>query len=504
MRKKIFQFLLLATIIIIPVSVDAANQCPSNATPTLQATDPACWTSASSGYWETCKWSYYGSDCCKKQVGNGFYDCAVIAGGCNSSYPIQRRGYGKDIIYYQNSCGGTSCNNPNAGPPSNYNVWVGSTAYTCHYTTVKSWSTCSITTGIRYATALNQLSTSGTSCDNLNESTVQTCGVCTPGTSIDVTKMPTTTGICAFGTATTPVLAANVWTWKCKGSNDSIADDDAACSVPNNADGVCNSTAAVDYAWNATGFTGELCTSGTPTIDKKTSFPGYGQTVTWGCKGIGTGTSTTSSACRATRGTPPPCDCGPADGTTSTNAPSTGLCDVGNASSVSGSTAWQWTCGTQDGAGICTLQAQCSAECINITIDTPQFVYLQESGTTIEARITVQGRSHTNGVSCTLNGQNVTFSGTNDTSDPVTVPVSGAQTTLTAVCEITDPCGGNAGNTRTYTKSQKVQSVCTQRTCSTQGTCQTTPQPASTPDDCTSSCNSDADCSSGRMIETRP
>ncbi len=503
MKKIVLHFVIFG-IIALPVFVDGAAQCANNLTPSLTANDPACWISttstSTSTQTESCRW-----------VGPVYDDmyyiqCCYPGGPCRNvylSWGWQRGGNG---YWCGNNHFGTG---PGGYNPSSYansrNISSSTTNYSCYYTTVNTWGTCDVNRGIQVATRLNYLTqANSTNCDNLREANSQTCGVCTPGANINVTQMPTTNGICAFGTPTTPVLANDVWTWKCKGSNDNIADDDAACSVPNNVDGACNSTATGDYAWNATGFTGELCTSGTPTIDKNTSFPGYGQTVTWGCNGIGTGTSTTSNACRATRGTPPPCDCGPANDTTSTNKPTSGLCDVGNASSVSGSTVWQWTCGTQDGAGVCTTQAQCSAECIDISINSPEFVYLQKNGTTIEARITVQGRSHTNGVSCTLNGQNVTFSGTNDTSDPVTVPVSGAQTTLTAVCEITDPCGGNAGNTRTYTKSQKVQSVCTQRTCSTQGTCQTTPQPASTPDDCTSSCNSDADCSSGRMIETLP
>ncbi len=51
-----------------------------------------------------------------------------------------------------------------------------------------------------------------------------------------------------------------------------------------------------------------------------------------------------------------------------------------------------------------------------------------------------------------------------------------------------------------------LQTMCMAKACNVQGTCQATPVAANLPNDaqCKSSCNSDADCSSGRMIETKP
>jgi hypothetical protein len=53
-------------------------------------------------------------------------------------------------------------------------------------------------------------------------------------------------------------------------------------------------------------------------------------------------------------------------------------------------------------------------------------------------------------------------------------------------------------------KGFTIATACMESQCTASGTCAKTPKPASSRDQCESSCNSNADCSSGRMIETKP
>lgn len=482
-------------IVAIPLSADAAIPCPDNATPNLQVGDLACWTSKSSSESYTCTW-----------------DCTGPYYACDNGVQGTSKDVGKNCKPYLNSCTDTcgnywGCSNRTDGGHGTVKTYTRSTtAYTCHYYTVSAWTTC--INGIRTATAVTRHTTSGKNCENLNESTVQTCGVCTPGTNIDVTKMPTTTGVCAFGTPTTPVLAANTWTWQCKGSDDSIADDDAACSVPNNVDGACNSAATMIYAWNATGFNGDLCTSGTPTINRNTSFPEMGREVTWGCSGIFGGNSTAPDACRASRPCPQ-ASCGSAHSSNeAATVPTGNFC--ADPAALSGSVAfesdgwWHWNCAFSSGS--CVDQDACSVpSCLrSVPFELQPYVYFDSDGTPNNAMIT--GITCPN-VCCTINGQDL------DSDDPQKNSICNGESgkvevapgaTYTAQCWFDDGDGDNDGETFVTFDDLTVQTMCTARSCNNQGTCQATPQAANSSDACTSTCNSDADCSRGRMIETRP
>lgn len=415
--------------LILPSPTNAADQCPDNATPILKETDPACWTSESSGYWRTCTW--YGA-------GTGSYwVCDGGVQGTSSSVGTNCRTY-LEALY--STCGGYGgCSNrTDFGPGDTYDEWVGSTSYTCHYIKVKEWDACTVD-GNQYAIDIEQHTTSGTSCDNLNEKLTQSCGVCTPGENIDVTQMPTKTGICAYGTATTPELKGDDWVWQCLGSNNEIEDDDAACSVPNNAPGICNPSLDGMILTQKPQETKALCTSG---IYKEGSLTG------------------------------------PAIG------------------------PWTWTCDPigKENSDIC------NATCLALTLDAPEFVYLKEDDNKITAKVRVEGYDNINEITkCTVNGDDaVTFSSNDGVSDPFTVDVTGASTEISVTCDISGPCNSGAENSEQYTVSKDVKSMCVARSCNSQGTCQAVPQPADSVDDCTSTCSSDADCSTGRMIETRP
>ena len=246
-------------------------------------------------------------------------------------------------------------------------------------------------------------------------------------------------------------------------------------------------------------------------------FPGIGGSASWQCGG-----ATCSNGpvdCSVTRGTPPPCECGTANQSQSTAAPASNLCNAGNSSSVTGGSVWNWTCGTDYDAvdlppgannGQCTDQASCEAECVDVKLEAPEYVYMQEGETkTVDAYISIDGdTSYMSNINCEIDGQPVSFSSGTGKSDSVSVSVSGESTTINAECSIDVDCGNSgSSSTRVYndpgTMSQVVRALCMQRSCNAQGRCQATPQSISS-GECTSTCSSDADCSTGRMIETRP
>ncbi|MDR0650755.1 MAG: hypothetical protein LBG59_05135 [Candidatus Peribacteria bacterium] len=73
---------------------------------------------------------------------------------------------------------------------------------------------------------------------------------------------------------------------------------------------------------------------------------------TWTCNGSNGGTTANCSANKKVNGV-----CGSANGTNITAAPTSNLCSVGTASTVSGSGPWTWTCAGLNGG----TNASCSA-----------------------------------------------------------------------------------------------------------------------------------------------
>ncbi len=354
--------------------------------------------------------------------------------------------------------------------------------------------------------------------------------------------------------------------------------------------GACNSAATGEYAWDATGFRGALCATGTPNLSR-VDFPAYNSSVTWGCNGTGGGTSTTSDACSANRLAPPDCACSTNANTnypyTATN-PTLPLCTAGSPDPASvafpvgqygESSRVTWAC-INSAASPCTGTSPiCAAQRIAPTVSCiqptgefntksllpstlcssdghvtsianspssetppPQFIngrwvwrcqhnvvaniFSEEcsaptciTGRPITATTPViinrDNDQHTIvSVSCPNLCCNVVREGTtipvtictNGTSSAeIQIPAGGAN--LESMCWFDDGDGepGDPGDTpETRVNTVAVQTACTARSCNTQHTCQATAQIADSLDDCSSTCNSDSDCSSGRMIETRP
>ncbi len=91
---------------------------------------------------------------------------------------------------------------------------------------------------------------------------------------------------------------------------------------------------------------------------------------------------------------------------------------------------------------------------------------------------------------------------TGEPAKEIIVPNGGL---YSAQCYIGDgTCENNGTCPSEVEKEINIVTMCTNRECTAGGTCQATPKTASNLNQCSSTCNSNADCSRGRMIETRP
>jgi cysteine-rich repeat protein len=199
-----------------------------------------------------------------------------------------------------------------------------------------------------------------------------------------------------------------------------------------------------------------------------------------------------------------PCECGEDTDTFQDGQPND-TCAFGDTQWISNTTTqWQWNCVSNSS---CSQSAgPCSARCYEVDLDVPVNVYLQEDGSEVEARVKISGIDNMSNVDCSIEGQSVTFFPPgSDTSTPATITITGPRD-ISATCTMNVYCGtGSGGDSDSITVTKSVNTLCAERSCNAQGTCQSTPRSGVTSvNDCTSTCTSDADCSSGRMIETRP
>lgn len=474
--------------------VDAAPQCPGNLSPDQRSSDPSCFVQSSgSTYVNDGTDNYACGPVYVKPADFGNYYC----------YACWKNG-----VEYSRECNGPWhgywCSNGHGGLPGSsswsqsYGHWETVTTNKCYYISgVTEWSVCN--GGSQVAVTVTWSNKQGTDCTNVP--LTRTCGMCGVANGVNTGSAPVS-NLCALGTASPvpPTLASNVWTWTCKGFDNAMTTDDVNCSAPRSVDGACNSTATGTYTIDETAYRGALCTSGTPTI-ASTPFLAYGETRTWGCNGIGTGTSTSATACSATRQRPA-ASCGPQNGHTTDTIPSSDLCTTpctSNTVTYDTSGHWQWTC-THPSTEADPRIVNCSApSCLATTpFELQPYVYLNDNGPNqATMRVTCPH------VCCSINDASDTDVVICDgTSGQITVS-PGAQT-YPAACWYDADGNGTHNGEAIVNHSGAVSTMCTARSCNGQGTCQATPQPATSSDDCTSSCNSDADCSQGRMIETRP
>lgn len=118
--------------------------------------------------------------------------------------------------------------------------------------------------------------------------------------------------------------------------------------------GACGSANKTYLNTDTSYGTDTYCTSGTPSSSP--AFPAVGASVTWTCNGSNGGSN--SGTCTATRAAATINGaCGTSNGGTFTAAPSSSLCNAGNATAVSGSGPWTWSCNSPNGG----TNASCSA-----------------------------------------------------------------------------------------------------------------------------------------------
>ncbi|MEA3323320.1 MAG: hypothetical protein U9Q12_03785 [Patescibacteria group bacterium] len=338
-----------------------------------------------------------------------------------------------------------------------------------------------------------------------------------------------TSGLCNYGNAT--VSGNGPWNWQC--SDESRCNGVANCQarklvVP----GVCESNATRnDYSYTEIGPDNPLCLYGHPS-PASPLFSGYGtdSTVNWTCSGI----NAASANCTAQRQLPT-VSCGTANGTKTNQIPQNNLCSAspGNASAEplpefieTGTNAGKWVWGCEHSAfqrgsspEVATGENVCKAEsCLS---DDP----LQYKKNVILAK---NGQNVTIGVECPDSppGSKVCcyIEATAPGEDPITHLCEGNSVVEAVIpdgglanhesrCyfenECTDPpcCEDpNVNDAKCIPKPINIKTMCIAKECNSQGTCQATPVVAQNLSDsqCKSSCNSDADCSSGRMIETKP
>ncbi len=525
--KKILVFTaILAVFTVAPIDTEAAPQCDNNRAPNLKVEDPACYTTTRSSRTKSYTYTDYVTKTtkvyCRWTCTRPLYICVNSRTGAQYFATSTRGRYGCGLYskICSNNCGGSACLN---NPPRDY--WstkkvqvpvtrtgyrtVTSTSNTCYYTTVNTWSECDTGTGVQSATSVTQHSTSGTNCQNRNEATIKICGICDPATDGQGSGDTPTGSLCKFGTAkpVPPTLntGTNMWEWSCLGEDATRHTDDDICSAPRNEDGECSTTAGGEYIWSETSFRGELCSGGT-LMEPNLIFPEYGERVTWGCQQIGdsTTTSTATDACSAQRSGPQPGRCSiPNHNSQLLTKPTSQLCcnpDIINSCTVDDTYAttviydpntgkWTWSCnGSGDGTD---RSVSCEATCKpQVSIDiSPNPYPLPQTGTDVQLEVTmhITGVCNT-GYTCTVNGGSDMCNGGTQI-----VTIQAGDTGLTVDCQ-------DANND----SIESISGYCTQRECNEQGTCQATPKSAVSVGECSSTCNSNADCSRGRMIETRP
>jgi hypothetical protein len=170
-----------------------------------------------------------------------------------------------------------------------------------------------------------------------NKSSNKVNGTCGKAHGSYVSVKPTTE-LCQSGTPTS-VSRSGPWTWSCKGVNGGSSENCRAEKAVVPVNGQCGS---INGHSVITKPTTELCQSGTPS-----TVSGSGPWV-WRCVGSDGGYTPT---CRAEKNMDPidgrygvSGKCGASNGGTFTAMPTTGLCEFGILTAVTGNGPWSWRC----------------------------------------------------------------------------------------------------------------------------------------------------------------
>ena len=155
---------------------------------------------------------------------------------------------------------------------------------------------------------------------------------------------PSGTAACRTGNVANLVTGTNTFTWSCNGINGGA--NVTTCSAPMPpTNGACGSANNTNVASAPTGSA--ACSAGVSTNPTNPSG-----TFSWTCNGLAGGTPQSCSAFQISGGA-----CGSSSGGSFSSAPSSGLCNAGTASGVSGTGPFNWTCSSTTGGN----SASCSA-----------------------------------------------------------------------------------------------------------------------------------------------
>jgi hypothetical protein len=352
-------------------------------------------------------------------------------------------------------------------------------------------------------------------------------GVCklqtSPINTLDSKPTQSNSTLCSSGTATTITgdgSVASPWRWDCNGSGP-VHTDQTGCIVRMNP-GRCGTTSTpYDYKsdWNGTET---FCSFGVavPTQNSST-FPQIDVnnpqpiSTSWNCRTVG-GDSPTCTAIN----NPPSISCGVANNETEINttpSPSSSLCSANaaeiNSPALNSIGRWEWNCkynGLNLTAGPCSAPSCLAGDLLNYSSN----VYLKQdpNDQTVSVSVVCDNPNPPK-ICCDIDAVEV---GSNPVNNPthictgegtkeIVVPVAGS---YPAQCYFVDPsdptCEDDGSCPDPVTKTVTISTMCAQKECNAQGSCQSTPIAASDLSQCSSTCNSNADCSSGRIIETRP
>lgn len=213
-----------------------------------------------------------------------------------------------------------------------------------------------------------------------------------------------TANLCSAGSNST-VQGTGPWSWTCDGGG-IVAVCSADVGTP--VDGACGTSNGVN---TTTTPAANLCTAGEASLvsDYTMAFKSHPEYWTWSCNGIGGGIV---ASCKASYGTPVNGACGSSNGQTLTDAPTTGLCTTGTASTVSGSSPWSWSCTGSGGGTTASCVAGDTAGGTTIHTSGPTTTMTMQASFTPPGNVQgVQGAIY---VAAIING-NVFFLGTNGT-----------------------------------------------------------------------------------------
>ncbi len=213
-------------------------------------------------------------------------------------------------------------------------------------------------------------------------------------------------------------------------------------------------------------------------------------TYSWTCAGVYGGNE---AECKTIRDDCAACD-SKADGVyTDVRPEGDGLCIVGTATpaEMNSEGKWFWDCEFPTGDDDCKSAACEAPSCLseNPLTANPQFIYEGEGTETVTIGVSCPNNSSDNSLCCTL-GVPYNIEICNGDTTQIEIPKDASQTQIDALC------GG-------IPYSIVINTMCMAKSCNAQGTCQAMPF-TSESEKCTSTCNSDADCTKGRLIETKP